>query len=138
LRNSKLLRLTERYLTIERLRELWAYYKVAVINTIFGLSLYYLLIFIGLNLFIAQFIGTCIGVLFNYYTFSRHVFKETKPSRVRYIMAYAFNYALSVPSLFVWHKIVGSAYVAGLCSTIFVSLINFFVLKFLVFHGREA
>lgn len=130
--------LLQRHLTIERLKELWTYYKVAVVNTIFGLSFFYLLIFIGINLFVAQFIGTCAGVLFNYYTFRRHVFRESKPSRVRYIMAYAFSYALGVPSLFVWHKLVGSPYIAGFCSTIFVSFINYFILRFLVFHKREA
>ena len=138
MQNSRVIAVLRCRIKADHLRELWTYYKVAFFNTIFGLSVFYMLIFIGLNLFVAQFLGTCAGVLFNYYNYRRHVFRDTKPSRVRYLMAYAFNYGLGVPSLFIWHKVVGSPYIAGFCSTILVSLVNYFVLKFLVFHKRAA
>jgi putative flippase GtrA len=121
-----------------QLLELWNYYKVGIVNTIFGLSLYAFLIFIGMNLFVAQLIGQCVGVVFNYYTFRTHVFKGGVSSIGRFVLAYLLNYALGLGCLFVLHKFIASAYIAGFGAAVVVSGINYFVLKFLVFNRRSV
>lgn len=125
-----------KHITPAQIRHLWSYYKVGVANTIFGLSLYSLLVFIGLNLFLAQFIGQCIGMVFNYQMFRRFVFREGRPSIPRYIAAYGFNYIVGATLLFFIHKIVSSAYLAGICTAAAASIINYVILRFLVFTRK--
>ena len=106
-------------------------------NTLFGLTLYAFLVFIGLNLFVAQFIGQCVGVVFNYYMFRTHVFAEAEPAKTRYVFAYVLNYFLGLGCLFVLHRFIASPYIAGFGTAMIVAAINYFVLKFLVFNRRR-
>jgi putative flippase GtrA len=120
----------------DRIAELWRYYKVGVVNTIFGLSLYSLLVFIGLNLFVAQILSHVAGVTFNYFTFTRHVFKAVKPDIPRYIASYVINYLIGLGFLTLFHHFVRSPYIAGFLSAASTSVINYFILRFFVFRRR--
>jgi putative flippase GtrA len=120
-----------------RLAELWRYYYVGLFNTAFGYGLYALLIFFGLNLFIAQIVAHVSGATFNYFMFKRHVFRNSSHSVPRYIVSYAFNYLIGLACLTVVHQFVKSAYLAGLGSLIITAMINYFVLKLFVFRDRN-
>ena len=126
-----------RYLTRTQIVELWNYYKIGVINTIFGLSLYSGLIYIGVNLYVAQIIGQIAGVIFNYFTFSRHVFSSYQRSIWRYMGAYALNYVLGLGVLYSLHRVIASPYVVGILTAGVLSVVNFFVLKRLVFRTEK-
>lgn len=117
-----------------RTEQFWRYYGVGVINTAFGYGSYALLVTAGLNLYAAQLIAHLMGMCFNYFMFRRHVFRGTEARIVSYILAYAGNYALSLALLALFAHFAASAYLAGLAATICASLLNYFVLKFLVFR----
>jgi putative flippase GtrA len=108
-----------------------------VINTAFGFGLYSLLVLLGLNLFIAQIISHFTGVAFNYFMFRRHVFRDHKADIGYYIGAYGFNYLMGLAFLFVAHHFVASPYLAGFLALLATSMINFFVLKHIVFTKRR-
>ena len=112
---------------------LWRYYQAAILNTVFGYSLYALLVAVGLNMYAAQLVGHVLGVTFNYFTYSRHAFRGTEGSKLRFVMAYAGHYLVSLTMLAASARVVSSPYAAGLLALILASLLNYFVLKNLVF-----
>jgi putative flippase GtrA len=121
-----------------RINELWRFYKVGIVNTIFGFGLYSFLVFVGLNLFIAQITSQVCGVIFNYFTFSRHVFPDRRPSIGRFVGSYALNYLVGLLLLRLFIIFIRSPYVAGLCTTLVASALNYVVLKTLVFRRRDS
>ena len=97
-----------------------------------------MLVWAGLNLFVAQIISHCTGVAFNYFMFKRHVFTSHDAAVSHYIGAYVLNYLMGLSALFVIHQFVPSPFAAGFLALLLVSLVNYFVLKHLVFvRGKE-
>lgn len=66
-----------------------------VLNTLFGYSLYALLSFIGLPYLIALLLATIMGVIFNYFSFGKMVFKVRGEWHMfgKFIAAYSVVYA---------------------------------------------
>lgn len=113
----------------------WRYYKVGVVNTLFGYGIYALLLSMGLNMYAAQIIGHITGVAFNYFTYSRHVFQNAAASKLRFILSYTLNYAAGLAFLSLCAIISPSPYLAGLLAMVITSIINFFVLRRYVFRS---
>ena len=116
-----------------RLIELWRYYQTGIVNTLFGLGAYALLVWLGLNMFVAQLAAHVLGVMFNYMSYSRHVFRDAAPAKLRFILSYAANYLLGLAMLAAVSRVVANPYAAGLTAIMIVSVINYFALKHLVF-----
>jgi putative flippase GtrA len=118
----------------EEWRRLWRYYQAGIVNTLFGYGLYALFVTAGWNIYLAQVTSHFLGMVFNYYTYSRYAFAGHAGSKRRFLASYVFNYVLGLIALAVAARVTNSPYVAGLASVIFVSVINYFVLKRLVFR----
>ena len=116
--------------TFERL---WRYYQAGILNAAFGYATYALLIKVGVWIYLAQFIAHIFGVIFNYFTYSGHAFSDFEASKLRFIVAYVFNYFVGVIGLFVAVRLSDSPYIAGIVSILGASVVNYFVLKRLVF-----
>lgn len=126
---------------MDRLAELWRYYQAGVVNTLFGFGLYALLVRAGLGMYAAQIVAHVLGVAFNYLTYSRHVFRDAGPAKARFAASYVVNYGLSLGALALASLVVRSPYLAGAIATVVVSLLNYFLLRHLVFARstpREA
>ena len=117
-------------------RRLWRYYQAGIVNTLFGYGLFALFVKLGLNMYLAQICAHVLGAAFNYYSYSRHVFHDAEASKLRFILSYAFNYLLGLASLAAASLVIHSPYIAGIVSIIFISLVNYLVLKNLVFSQR--
>ena len=122
----------------ERVIEIVRYYQAGVINTLFGLGAYWLLLWVGLGPYAAQAIAHVAGMAFNYISYSRHVFRDAAPAKARFVLSYAVNYVLSVACLALVIRVIENPYVAGVVSTFVVSVINYFALKFVVFRTRAS
>lgn len=118
---------------IARVKELVRFYQAAAVNAAFGFGLYSLFVYAGANALVAQLVAHCIGVAFNYLTYSRHVFRNSAPAKFRFIIAYAINYLVGLTALLLVLMVVPSPYVAGFIALIIASAINFFALKYGVF-----
>lgn len=118
--------------------QLLRYYQAGVFNILFGYGLFALLVWLGLQVYAAQLIGHVLGVMFNYFTYSRYAFAGRQSSKASFAISYVGNYFLGLAGLWLALKVVPSPYVAGLASTIGVSVINFFVLKRLVFRSTDG
>jgi putative flippase GtrA len=125
-------------LSRERIRELWRYYQAGVINTVFGLGAYSLLVWLGLGMYAAQFVAHGLGVAFNYMTYSRHVFRGTKTSPGRFALSYAGNYLIGLATLALVARVIPSPYLAGIVTAGIVSVVNYFILKRFVFLAQGA
>lgn len=115
------------------MRQLWRYYQAGLVNMAFGFSLYAILVSAGLNIYVAQIISHLIGMAFNYFTYSRHVFRDADPSKLRFIISYGVNYIASAGMLAATTLWIESPYIAGIIVVITISLINYFALKHIVF-----
>jgi putative flippase GtrA len=117
-----------------RIAEIWRYYKIGLINTAFGLGLYFGLVFLGLNIFVAQLISHFTGVVFNYFMFTAHVFKGVRANIFAYVVSYGLNYLLGLGLLAGYHQVIKSPYLAGFLATFTASAINYVMLKLFVFR----
>ncbi|RSV42512.1 GtrA family protein [Sphingomonas sp. ABOLE] len=121
-----------------RLLELWRYYQMGVLNTAFGLGMYSLLVWLGMNMFLAQLTAHLLGMAFNYFTYSRHVFRDAGPAKVRFALSYGVNYVIGLAMLAAVSRVVASPYIAGLAAAVLVSIINYFLLSRMVFKKAAA
>jgi putative flippase GtrA len=119
-----------------RLRELWRYYQAGIANTAFGLCVYALLVWLGLNMYAAQLMAHVLGTGFNYLTYSRHVFRDVGAAKVRFVVSYGVTYLLGLGTLAAIAPFVVSPYLAGTLTASIVSIINYFALKRFVFLDK--
>ena len=114
----------------------WRYYSVSLINTAFGYGTYALIVWAGVNLYVASTLSQLLGMTFNFFMFRAHVFKGSHASIPAYIGAYGLNYAVALCFLALFHHVTASPYLAGLLALVAASALNFFVLRFIVFRAR--
>lgn len=106
------------------------------INTVFYYALYSLLIYAGLHYAAAVGIATVCGVLFNFQTFGRVVFKDFQMRLLgRFVGVYVIVYAANVAGL----KILETAglenkYIAGAVLVLPVALLGYVLNKTFVFN----
>ena len=74
---------------------------VGLLNTLFGYSIYAVFVFIGLPYLIALFLATVAGVIFNYFSIGRIVFKARGGWLVfgKFIAAYLVVYVINAALL---------------------------------------
>lgn len=121
-----------------RILELWRYYQAGIVNTVFGLLMYMLLVWLGLNIYLAQLIAHLLGMVFNYVSYSRHVFRDAGPAKLRFVISYGVNYVLGLLTLAAVAQLVLSPYIAGVVTAFIVSVVNYFALKHFVFTGART
>ena len=123
---------------IVRFETLWRYYGAGIINTAFGYGLFAGLVWLGLNLFVAQIVAHVTGTIFNYFMFKRFVFTNSEPALARYIASYAVNYLIGLGFLVTVRMVIHSPYAAGLLAIICTSAVNYLILKLIVFRSRRT
>lgn len=118
-----------------RAAEIFRFLVVGVINTAFGYGLYAGLIWLGLDRYVAQAIGYALGTWFNYFTYSRGVFTGAGPAKLRFALSYAGNYLINLAGLKLASHFMANPYLAGAITTLAVVILNYAVLKRLVFRA---
>ena len=119
-------------------RQFLRFLKIGVLNTLFGYALYALLLAAGLQMFVAQIVGTMIAIAFNYLTYSRYVFGGAAIYKMRFLFSYAVNYLISLASLATSAVVFPEPHLAGLVSMIISAAVNFLVLRTFVFAVRPG
>jgi putative flippase GtrA len=118
-----------------RLAEILRYLVAGVLNTAFGYGLYAGLLWLGLDRYGAQAIGYGLGTGFNYITYSRGVFRDAGPAKLRFALSYAGNYLVNLAGLAIVSHFIANPYLAGAVTTMGVVALNYLVLKKLVFRA---
>jgi len=110
------------------------YLLVGVMNTAFGYSLYALFIFLNMHYSAALLLSTLLGVLFNFKTIGRLVFKNGRNDLIfRFVAVYAVTYLLNVSGLRIFSSYGFNMYSAGALLLIPVTVISFLLHNTVVF-----
>ena len=109
---------------------------VGVLNTIFGYSIYCVMLKIGLSYWWATLIANVLGVMFNFKTTGVLVFKNHNNWLFfRFALCYVLAYFLNVGIITLFtHFTTINQYISGFVATICVALFSFFFLKLVVFR----
>jgi putative flippase GtrA len=118
---------------------LYRFFAVAALNMAFGYSAFAFLLYLGLHYSAAALFGTFLGVLFNFQTTGRLVFRSRDASRIwRFIGVYVAVYLLNVLFLYVFHLFGVSSYIGGAILLVPMGLVAFTLQKRFVFFGEET
>ena len=113
--------------------------KVGFLNTFFGYSIYVTFLFLGFSFRISLIISTILGVLFNYSTFGKFVFRYSLnfKSLFKFIFLYVIVYFINFYLLLFLSKTTNLVpYIGQVVCIPFVILLNWFVLNFWVYEKR--
>lgn len=70
---------------------------IGVINTLFSYLIYAALVLLGMHYSLATLISTVLGVIFNFFTTGRIVFRNMDNRRfVRFVLVYLFTYLVNI------------------------------------------
>lgn len=112
---------------------------VGGINTVFGLGVYCLMIWIGLSYIWATLISQILGVLFNFMTTGTLVFENNDKKLIfKFILCYVLTYFINVGINRVLQLAFGlNEYFSGIVAIIISALISFLILKFFVYNDKS-
>ena len=112
---------------------------VGGINTLFGVGVYCLMIFIGLPYVWATLVSQVLGVLFNFMTTGTLVFENNNPRLIfRFVLNYILTYFLNIGINRLIQDLTGAnTYVSGIGASLITALFSFFILKFFVYKEKS-
>lgn len=108
---------------------------VGVINTLFGVGVYCLMIFIGCPYTLATLISTVLGVLWNFKTTGVLVFGSHDNKLIfRFCFCYCVLYFVNIGVIYLIRKTGLDDYWSGILATPIVSVASYLLLKKFVFN----
>tara|TARA_B100000768_G_C11248817_1_gene363077 strand:+ start:153 stop:554 length:402 start_codon:yes stop_codon:yes gene_type:complete len=111
---------------------------IGIINTIFGYGIYLLFLLIGFNFVIAALLSTILGIIFNFFTTGRFVFKSTNNYLIlKFVMVYIFIYLFTISGLSILYLYGFSYEIGGALMLAPNALLSFFLNKRLVFNEKN-
>ena len=114
------------------------YLFVGALNTLFSLTVYWILVFFGVHYSLAVFISNMLGVLFNYKTTGKLVFESNSNKLIlKFFAVYLFIYLLSIASLKLLFIIGVDKYLGAVVIALPMAVISFFLNKKFVFKNEE-
>ena len=109
---------------------------VGALNSLFGYFVFALFIYIGFHYTLAVFLGTVLGVLFNFQTTGRLVFNSKNNKLIfRFIFVYGILWAVNSSLLYLLLSCgLQNTYIAGLILVPPMGILSFFFMKYCVFR----
>jgi len=110
---------------------------VGVLNTIVGYGLYAMFIFFGFSYILASLFATILGVLFNFQTIGRLVFKDSDNSLIfRFIIVYIVVFFIGIWLIKILKGYGFDNYSSGFISLFPNAIISFLLNKFYVYRRK--
>lgn len=107
---------------------------VGVLNTIFGYSVYWIFLQLGLHYSLAVLLSTVLGVLFNYKTIGKLVFKSHGNSfLIKFSLVYVVQYIINVAGIKIFNTFGVGYEIGGLLMIAPLAIFSFTLNKKLVF-----
>jgi putative flippase GtrA len=106
---------------------------ISILNTIFGLGIFYFFIFIKLPYQLASLFGTIMGVIFNYNTNKIFVFNIKNNNLYKFILVYIFIYFFNIFNLNLLKSSNINFYYGGLILIIPSGILTYILNKNFVF-----
>jgi len=107
---------------------------VGLLNTIFGYSLYALFLFMGMSYSLALTGATALGILFNFKTIGKMVFKSSDNTLIiKFFLVYIIIFFANLLLIKCFISIGINAYTSGIIVIIPLSIVSFILNKYFVF-----
>ncbi len=104
------------------------------VNTLFGYSIFSILVFFKVHYSLALLIATILGVIFNFKTVGIIVFENGKNSKIfRFVAVYVVLYFLNLAIITGLKKLNINIYIAGAAAVLPVAVTGYFLNKIFVF-----
>ena len=104
-------------------------------NTLFVYSIFALLIYIGIHYSLAVLIATVLGVIFNFNTIGRIVFKKlSRYIFLKFIFVYFIMYIFNIIGIHCFKLFEVSEYIAGAVLIFPISVATYLILKNYVYN----
>ena len=108
----------------------YKYLLIGGFNTVFGYCVFAFLLFIGIHYSLAVLGATILGVLFNFQSYGRLVFKNHSWYFLgKYITVYTFIYFVNLILLVIFDLLVANLYISGLMVIPFIAYLGYFLNK---------
>lgn len=112
---------------------------VGGLNTAFGYLIFALFIWLGVHYSLASFLSTILGIIFNFFTTGRLVFKNKDNSLIfRFFAVYGISYLINIT--FIWLITLSgyqNMYIIGLALIIPCAVISYVLMKVFVFGEKK-
>lgn len=121
-------------------RQFIRFLLVGGLNTVFGYGVFALQIYLGVNIYLASIIGMVLGVIFNFFTTGRLVFRVNSNHAVfRFVFTYGVMLLLNLMLIHGWLAVLPAdlpfrAYITQLLCMIILIPSTYFCFKRWVFH----
>ena len=109
---------------------------IGILNTTFGYGLFSLFIYVRLHYSLAVLLSTIFGVMFNFKTIGKLVFKSDDNSLIfKFIFVYIITYFLNIFFLWLFKRLgFDNMYINGFVLLIPLAAVSFLLNKFFVFR----
>jgi putative flippase GtrA len=112
-----------------------AFLFVGGLNTLFGYAMYALFIYLGFDYPVAVLLATCLGVLFNFNTTGKIVFRNFRYGLFyKFVGVYVLLYFLNVAFIKFLHGLSDNLYLDGFLAIIPLAMVSFILNKYFVFR----
>ena len=121
----------------ETLIQFLTFNLVGIVNTLFGFSLIFSLMFFGLSATLSNAIGYFFGAILSYFLNKKYTFKSTSQSKkeaIKFFTVLFISYIINFLTL-QWLLTFMNPYYAQLISAIVYTLSSFILAKFFVFKN---
>ena len=122
-------------ITLKRIKHFLRYLIIGGVNTLFGYGAFAFLLYLGLHYALASFLATCAGILFNFNTTGRIVFKNSNHRLLfRFLMVYSVLYLINVLLLKLMVIYTINLYLGSAATILPMAFLAYFLNKKLVFN----
>ena len=114
------------------------YFKIGILNTLFGFTLFSLLSFSKIDTWLVLFLSQVGGILFNFCTFGSFVFNSLDINKLpKFILSNLIIYIMFLGALYILEGFVSNRIFALSIAVIPITIINFFILTKLIFNTNK-
>ena len=108
----------------------YKYLLIGGVNTVFGYCVFAFLLFFGIHYSLAVLVATILGILFNFQTYGRFVFKNHLWSLLgRFVFVYTTIYLVNITLLLVFDLLVSNLYISGAMATPVIAYLGYILNK---------
>jgi len=108
----------------------YKYLLIGGVNTVFGYCVFAFLLFFGIHYSLAVLVATILGILFNFQTYGRFVFKNHSWNLLgRFVFVYTSIYLVNITLLLVFDLFVSNLYISGAMTTPVIAYLGYILNK---------
>lgn len=118
-------------------KQFFSFFIIGIINTIFGLSVFNILILLSFSISLSILISTIVGVLFNYQTMKRLVFNQNGNSFLKFVSSYIFIYIIYNLFFILSTHFKFNIHISSVIIFTILPFFNYFILRKFVFNEKR-